>query len=70
MSNPIRLGLSPLTKNAYVARMKDNGRYLEVTGNKTDVTTDFKRCVVNYCSEVVEFEVDGMKFKATCERID
>lgn len=37
--------------------------------NRTDVTEDFYRCVVRRCSEEVEFEVDGMRFKATCERI-
>jgi hypothetical protein len=36
----------------------------------TDVTETFLRCVVRYCTEEVEFVVDGMRFKATCERID
>lgn len=35
-----------------------------------DVTDDFYRCVVSYCSEQVEFMIDGMKFKVTCERIE
>jgi len=38
--------------------------------NRKDVTEQFKSCVVKYCSESKIFEVQGMKFKATCERID
>lgn len=38
--------------------------------NQQDITEDFYRCVVYYCSEEVEFVVDGIRFKATCERID
>jgi hypothetical protein len=34
------------------------------------VTEDFLRCVVLRCSESTEFEVDGMRFRANCERID
>lgn len=36
---------------------------------ENEVTEDFLRCVVVYCSESAEFELDGMKFKATCERV-
>lgn len=64
----MRLGMSPLTKRVYAGHIKANG--YEWKEGKKDVTEDFKRCVVQYCSESVEFEVDGMKFKATCERID
>lgn len=35
-----------------------------------NVTEDFLRCVVWKCSEQIEFEVDGMRFKAACERIE
>jgi hypothetical protein len=38
--------------------------------NRHIVTEDFLRCVVLRCSESTEFEVDGMRFRATCERID
>lgn len=64
----MRLGMSSITKNVYVGKIKENG--YEWEAGKQDITTDFKRCVVMYCSESVEFEVDGMKFKATCERIE
>jgi hypothetical protein len=37
---------------------------------REDVTEQFLRCVVRYCTEEVEFVVDGMRFKATCEMID
>lgn len=37
---------------------------------RENVTESFRRCVVLYCSESAEFEVDGMKFRATCERIE
>lgn len=63
----LRLGVSPLTKNIYVGKLDDNGYVWK--GSKQDVTEDFLRCVVNYCTEEVEFVVDGMRFKATCERI-
>ncbi|MFD0587751.1 hypothetical protein ACFQZE_07030 [Paenibacillus sp. GCM10027627] len=38
--------------------------------NQVDVTEDFCRCIVRYCSEEVEFVVDGMRFRVTCERIE
>jgi hypothetical protein len=63
----LRLGLSPLTQKVYAGQIKQNG--YEWKQGKTDVTEDFVRCVVQYCSEEVEFEVDGMRFRATCERI-
>jgi hypothetical protein len=65
--NSLRIAMSPITKRVYAGRIKPNG--YEWAGDKTDVTTDFLRCVVNHCSESTEFEVDGMKFRATCERI-
>jgi len=55
-----------MTRNVSANEIVDNER----VQSRTDVTEDFKRCVVLYCSETVEFEVDGMKFKAACERID
>ncbi|WP_096436452.1 DUF7446 family protein [Alteribacter populi] len=61
----IRIGVSPLTENVYAGEIIND----MWVGDKQDVTEDFKRCVVNYCTKVVEFEVDGMKFKATCERV-
>ena len=70
MSIPLRLALSPLTNNVYVAKMKPKGKGLEVIGDNADVTEDFLRCVVRYCSEEVEFIVDGVRFRATCERIE
>lgn len=68
--NELKLAISPLTNNVYVAKMKPQGSGYVVTGNKTDLTQDFLRCVVRYCTEEVEFVVDGMRFRATCERID
>lgn len=64
----IRLGISPITDNVYAGTIKEN-RY-EWHEGKQDVTEDFKRCIVHFCTESVEFEIDGMKFKATCERVD
>ena len=63
----LRLAMSPITKVIYAGKIKPNGREW---ASKTNVTEDFLRCVVNRCSESTEFEVDGMKFRATCERID
>lgn len=63
----LRLSISPVTKNVYVGEVDEYGIF---KFNRSDVTEDFKRCVVQYCSEVVEFEVDGMRFRATCERIE
>lgn len=68
MKNPLRLGSSPLTKRIYAGRIKKSG--YEWAEGKQDVTEDFHRCVVIQCSESKEFEVDGMKFRATCERIE
>lgn len=62
----IRLSLSPFTEEVYAGE-NVNGSFND---NKANVTVDFRRLVVGYCSEVKEFEVDGMKFRATCERID
>ncbi|MEB5480863.1 hypothetical protein P8825_14955 [Shouchella clausii] len=62
----IRLGLSPLTEEVYAGEPVSGS----FTDNKVNVTNDFRRLVVTYCSEEKEFEVDGMKFRATCERID
>lgn len=67
MKNPIRLGISPITNTVYAGRIKKNS--YEWQEGKQNVTEDFKICVVRFCSESVEFEVEGMKFKATCERI-
>jgi hypothetical protein len=64
----IRLAMSPITKEIYAGKIKSNG--IEWSGQKTNVTTDFLRCVVMRFSESMEFEVDGMKFRATCERIE
>ena len=49
--------------------------YLEtVVGNsvtsREDISKSFKRAVVHFASEESVFEVDGMKFKVTCERIE
>lgn len=65
--NDLRLGVSPVTKKVYAGKLDEYGIF---EFDRTDVTEDFKRCVVIYCSEVVEFEVDGMRFRATCERIE
>jgi hypothetical protein len=35
-----------------------------------DVTDDFYKCVVKVISEQREFKIDGMKFLATCKRIE
>lgn len=64
----MRLDMSPVTKNVYAGKIKENG--YEWEEGKKDVTEDFRRCVVHFCSESVEFEVDGMKFYATCERME
>jgi hypothetical protein len=61
----LRIGMSPLTRNIYAGEIEND----MWKGEKMDVTEDFLRCVVRYCTEEVEFEVDGMRFKATCERI-
>lgn len=63
----LRLGMSPFTKHVYAGYLKNNG--IEWRSGKQDVTDDFKRCIVLYCSESVKFEVDGMIFEARCERI-
>jgi hypothetical protein len=60
--------MSPLTERIYVGKVKKNG--IEWKEGKVDVTEDFLRCVVRKCSESTEFEVDGAKFRATCERIE
>ncbi len=69
MSDQLRLGVSRFNGKAYVGKANDN-MFSDMITNKQDVTRDFRRCVVSYCSESVEFEVDGMRFKATCERIN
>jgi len=63
----IRLGISVATKKAYVGELDKLGIF---KSGSIEVTEDFKRSVVYFCSESIEFEVDGMKFKATCERIE
>ncbi|MEX3625387.1 DUF7446 family protein [Viridibacillus arvi] len=62
----VRLVISTVTKNVYAGELDENGLF---KFNRADVTDDFKRCIVHYCSESVDFEIDGMKFRATCERI-
>lgn len=62
-----RLAVSVVTKNVYVGELDNFGIF---KFDRVDVTDDFKRCIVDYCSGTVEFEIDGMRFKATCERID
>lgn len=34
-----------------------------------DVTESFKKCVVLFCGKENVFEVDGMIFRVTCERV-
>ena len=63
----MRLGITAVSKKAIVGELDKFGMFKPARSN--DLTEDFKRCIVTYCSESVEFEVDGMKFKATCERI-
>lgn len=58
-----RLAMTPLRK----VFIKDEYTTVDTL---QEVTEDFKRCVVRFASESHEFEVDGMKFKVTCERID
>lgn len=67
-SSKLRLGVSPLTGRVYAGKIKPSGR--EWYAGKVDVTEDFQRCVVLYCSDGAEFEADGMRFRAYCERID
>lgn len=62
----LNLGYSSLTKKTYISEVANDGR----VQSKTDVTDSFKACVVMFCSESVEFEAEGMKFRATCERIE
>lgn len=61
-----KLGFSHITKKVHTGKENKIGLF-EID---MDVTEDFKRCVVLFCTESVEFEVDGMKFRSTCERID
>ncbi|MGG2091354.1 hypothetical protein AB1283_01130 [Bacillus sp. S13(2024)] len=64
----VRMQVSSVFKDrVYVGELDKYGVF---TFDRTDITEDFKRCIVQYCTESVEFEVDGMKFKATCERIE
>lgn len=57
--------------NAYrdilVSKQEHNELFPKTVQN---VTEDFLRCVVWKCTEQIEFEIDGMKFRATCERIE
>ncbi|EXX79715.1 hypothetical protein RirG_002850 [Rhizophagus irregularis DAOM 197198w] len=63
-----KLELSYVSYNGkvYAGKPLEN---IHQTQRAVDVTETFLRCVVRYCTESVEFEVDGMRFKATCERI-
>ena len=66
-----RLAISPITSRVYTAKMKDKGNGLLVpTGHKADVSEDFMRCLAQFRDGNVEFEIDGVRFKATCELID
>ena len=68
--NQTRLAISPLSNRVYTAKMKDQGNgKLVVTGQKTDVTEDFLRCVVRFSNEVTEFEVDGLTFRISCKPV-
>lgn len=58
----LELVISPISNKIYLKDLN--------TTELVDITEDFKRCVVMYCSESIEFKVDGMKFRATCERIE
>ncbi len=66
--NKLRLGISPITDRVYAGYVKDNGQ--EWKPGKYDVTEDFKRCIVLYCTEQMELEIAGMKFRVACERIE
>jgi hypothetical protein len=62
----LRLGMNAF-KDILITEHKEN-ELLPTT--MQNVNEDFYRCVVQKISEVKEFEVDGMKFRATCERIE
>lgn len=63
----------PTGKRIAVGLNKDNIYLEETTHNQVtsreDISDSFKRSIVQFASEEHCFEVDGMKFKATCERI-
>lgn len=62
----IRMQVSSVFKDrVYVGRFDKGGIF---AFDRIDITEDFKRCVVQYCKESVEFEIDGMKFRVTCEK--
>ncbi|MFO1442866.1 hypothetical protein KDN24_06510 [Bacillus sp. Bva_UNVM-123] len=66
-----KLELSCAAHNGKVFAGKAKKGMSNDDGHKvTDITESFLRCVARYCTEEVEFEVDGMKFRATCERIE
>ena len=61
------------TSNIAVGLDKQN-IYIETIVNsrvqaRENVSDSYKRSVVQFASEENVFEVDGMKFKVTCERI-
>ena len=58
-----RLAITPLRK-VIITDEDSKGDIVQ------EVTEDFKRCVVRFASESREFEIGGMKFKVTCEKID
>lgn len=58
----LELVISPISNKIYLKDLN--------TAKLVDITEDFKRCIVMYCLESIEFEVDGIKFRATCERIE
>ncbi|WP_318582894.1 hypothetical protein [Bacillus paranthracis] len=66
--NDSRIGMqvsSVFKDRVYVGELNKHGIF---AFDRIDITEDFKRCIVQYCKETVEFEIDGMKFKATCEK--
>ncbi|MCR8641490.1 hypothetical protein NV379_02360 [Paenibacillus sp. N1-5-1-14] len=67
----IRIGVNGFNDQVSVFNQIGNHKLSShnVYDRVADVTKDFYRCVIKVCSEEVEFEVDGMRFKVTCERI-
>lgn len=68
MGEELQLSYASHSGKVYAGKWKNGG--INDICKATDVTETFLRCIVRYCSESVEFEVDGMRFKATCERIE
>lgn len=58
----LELVISPISNKIYLKDLN--------TAKLVDITEDFKRCIVMYCLESIEFEVDGIKFRATCKKIE